>query len=225
MHLTTEQHGAYLLLMFSYYKNRGPLLDDDEAFALITRMTVTVWKKTRSPLSRFFEIREGLWRHKRADMEIKKRESTQLARIQSANKTNAKLGRTVTDTVTDTVTVPYTRARDNHNHNQKSETKLQSEPERARVGNFPSLDEVLTEAELRNYPKAQAESFWNHFEAAGWIDRNGHEIKKWKPKLANWIVNSRNNLANGLIPLLGKKHEDTPEVKRAKEIIKTRRTQ
>jgi hypothetical protein len=62
---------------------------------------------------------------------------------------------------------------------------------------FPKLKDVETECEMRGYPKPEGTAFWNHFEAAGWIDKNGNEIKQWRPKLANWIVSSRNTHING----------------------------
>jgi hypothetical protein len=55
----------------------------------------------------------------------------------------------------------------------------------------PTLAEVLAEAGLRNYPPADAERFWHHFESSGWIDKNGHPIVKWQSKLATWVADSR----------------------------------
>lgn len=55
----------------------------------------------------------------------------------------------------------------------------------------PSLAEVLTECDLRAYPKEQGERCWHHFESSGWIDKNGHRIVKWQSKLATWIVNTK----------------------------------
>lgn len=55
----------------------------------------------------------------------------------------------------------------------------------------PSLDEVVAHAELVGYPKAESEKFWHHFEASGWIDKNGHPVKKWQSKLATWSTTVR----------------------------------
>lgn len=49
--LTTEQHGAYLLLIMDYWRN-GPLPDDDGALSQITRMQPAAWKKNRVMLVR-----------------------------------------------------------------------------------------------------------------------------------------------------------------------------
>lgn len=194
MHLSTELHGAYFLLLCAYYKNRGPLEDSEDLLTQITKMTVTVWQKARSPLAKFFEIKDGYWHHRRADFELKRRELIQVARIQSAKRTNAKLGRTVTDTVTDTHsdTVTDTQLQLQSQLHKQSKSKIQPDCL------YPTLAQVLTEADMRGYSKAQAESFWNHFEGSGWIDKNGNEIKKWRPKLANWIANSKNNPVNAV---------------------------
>lgn len=67
--LTTEQHGAYLLLIMSYWVD-GPPADDDEDLGAITGLDVRAWKRNRAKLERFFRIEDGRWRHKRIDMEL-----------------------------------------------------------------------------------------------------------------------------------------------------------
>lgn len=69
--LTTEQHGAYLLLIMSYWVE-GPPADDDEELAAITRLDARAWKKAREKLLRFFRIEAGQWRHKRVDEELER---------------------------------------------------------------------------------------------------------------------------------------------------------
>lgn len=66
--LSTEQHGAYLLLIMDYWTN-GPLPDDDTALAQVTRLQPAAWKKHRPALGRLFRIADGEWRHKRIDEE------------------------------------------------------------------------------------------------------------------------------------------------------------
>lgn len=62
---------------------------------------------------------------------------------------------------------------------------------------YPALAEVQAEASLRGVPPDVAEAFWNHFEAAGWVDRNGHPVVSWRPKLANWWVNEQQRRSQG----------------------------
>lgn len=71
--LTTEQHGAYLLLIMDYWVG-GPLPDDDVALAQITRLEGRQWKRHRPALERFFQIANGQWAHKRVEEEREKAE-------------------------------------------------------------------------------------------------------------------------------------------------------
>jgi len=52
-HLTTEQHGAYLLLMMHQWRT-GPLPDDDAQLAAITGLDPSRWRKSVAPVVRRF---------------------------------------------------------------------------------------------------------------------------------------------------------------------------
>lgn len=67
--LTTEQHGAYLLLIMDYWKN-GPLPDDDVVLAQICRMTSDAWSNARSTIRAFFEQDGSKLIHRRIDAEL-----------------------------------------------------------------------------------------------------------------------------------------------------------
>jgi uncharacterized protein YdaU (DUF1376 family) len=56
--LTTEQHGAYLLLLLDYWKN-GPPPNNDAVLAQIARMSAKAWSKAKPVLLSFFEERDG----------------------------------------------------------------------------------------------------------------------------------------------------------------------
>jgi uncharacterized protein YdaU (DUF1376 family) len=70
MNLTTLQHGAYLLLIMAYWRDRAALLDDDDTLRSITKTDKVEWKKIKPVLSRFFKIGEGVWWHKRVEEEL-----------------------------------------------------------------------------------------------------------------------------------------------------------
>lgn len=65
-HLSTIQHGAYLLLIFHYWQNDG-LPEADDAKARIARVTMSEWKKMRSIIAALFDPE---WHHKRIDKEL-----------------------------------------------------------------------------------------------------------------------------------------------------------
>ena len=69
--LTTELHGAYMLLIMDYWMNGSPP-DDDHALASITKMSVDAWSIARAKLEHFFSIENGCWKHKRIEQELSK---------------------------------------------------------------------------------------------------------------------------------------------------------
>ena len=64
--LTTEQHGAYFLLLLDYWKN-GPPPDDDSILCQIARLSLESWKEIRHSMSSFFRISGGQWKHQVLD--------------------------------------------------------------------------------------------------------------------------------------------------------------
>ena len=67
-HLTTAQHGAYLLLMMHYWR-KGELPDDDRQLCKIAKLPLKTWCEYRATLQDFFY--EG-WKHNRIDAELAK---------------------------------------------------------------------------------------------------------------------------------------------------------
>jgi len=67
--LTTEQHGAYLLLIMDYWRN-GPPPDDDSVLENITKMREKDWQKCKPTVMRFFTLADGKYTHTRIDREL-----------------------------------------------------------------------------------------------------------------------------------------------------------
>lgn len=69
MHLTTEQHGAYLLIIMAYWKNGGEL--PGATIQAITRLQGDAWSNAQAVLGMMFSIQEnGNWRHDRIEREL-----------------------------------------------------------------------------------------------------------------------------------------------------------
>lgn len=65
-HLTTEEHGAYLLLLMCAWRNAGcELEDDNKSLARITGLTPARWRRLRCRLEAFFVIEDGKWRQRK----------------------------------------------------------------------------------------------------------------------------------------------------------------
>lgn len=67
-HLTTEQHGAYLLLILHYWANNG-LPSTEEELMAIAKMDSGKWYGNRVAIAKFFDKD---WRHERIDQELAK---------------------------------------------------------------------------------------------------------------------------------------------------------
>jgi uncharacterized protein YdaU (DUF1376 family) len=85
-HLTTTQHGAYLLLLMHYWRKRE-LPDDDKQLAAIAKLPLRIWLNERETLQAFFHMG---WRHKRLDAELEKRSKVANARAIAGQKGGAR---------------------------------------------------------------------------------------------------------------------------------------
>lgn len=59
LHLSTVEHGAYLLLLITAWTRGAELPDDDESLAQITRLPLSQWRRIRPRLDRFFSPLPG----------------------------------------------------------------------------------------------------------------------------------------------------------------------
>lgn len=73
-HLSTIQHGAYLLLIMNYWQRGGPIPNDDAKLARIVGMSVRNWQQIKAPVVEFFSTGTDsgpqLLQHRRIDREL-----------------------------------------------------------------------------------------------------------------------------------------------------------
>lgn len=81
-HLSTAQHGAYLLLMMHYWR-QGGLPDDDKQLAAITKLPLRLWMDSKETLQAFFF--DG-WKHKRIEAELAKMQKVSERRSEAGYK-------------------------------------------------------------------------------------------------------------------------------------------
>lgn len=81
MHLTTEEHGAYLLLMIAYYRTEKPLPGYDRALAAIAKLPLDRWLVAKVGIAPFFREEGGLWHHDRIEAEMRDASDKHAARI------------------------------------------------------------------------------------------------------------------------------------------------
>lgn len=85
MHLDTEGHGAYLLLMLHYYRTGAPPPDNDRALASICKLPLARWMDLRPLMLPFFVVADGVWRHERIEGEMLEASSKHAASIARAS--------------------------------------------------------------------------------------------------------------------------------------------
>ena len=69
-HLTTEQHGAYLLLLMTCWKRDGRLPAEDAQLAAIARLSISKWRASGPILMAFFSHENGHLTQKRLTVEL-----------------------------------------------------------------------------------------------------------------------------------------------------------
>lgn len=75
-HLSTEQHGAYDLLLFASWNRGGSLPDDEDVLRIITKLSTKGWKAHRAVLLEFFTLQGGKLVQKRLVREMGKAVAT-----------------------------------------------------------------------------------------------------------------------------------------------------
>lgn len=68
MHLTTEEHGAYLLIIMALWSAGGSL--PESAMPATVRVSQRKWSSLRNTLAPFFHVAEGTWSHRRVNREL-----------------------------------------------------------------------------------------------------------------------------------------------------------
>ncbi len=69
-HLSTLEHGAYLMLIMTYWQRGESLPADDKKLARIARLGPREWAKMKPQISEFFEVTCDKWVHIRVEKEL-----------------------------------------------------------------------------------------------------------------------------------------------------------
>jgi len=100
-HLSTEEHGAYLLLIAAYWRRGQGLPDDARWLANVCKVGRRRWQTLFPSVMEFFYHEDGLWKHKRLEKEIL-RSSGRLKSARAAGKAGG-LAKSKLTTTTPTV--------------------------------------------------------------------------------------------------------------------------
>lgn len=88
-HLTTTQHGAYLLLLMHYWRKKE-LPEDDKQLAAIAKLPLRIWLDSKETIQAFFH--DG-WKSKRIEEELQKRAVVSKKRAEAGAKGGSRSGK------------------------------------------------------------------------------------------------------------------------------------
>ena len=145
-HLTTSQHGAYLLLMMHYWR-KGGLPDDDEQLSAITKLPLNIWQGYRGIIQAFFY---DDWCHKRIDEELAVMEVKHRKRATAGSKggTQASINRRMLENLANGRSLPQqsssnATAMNNHSHSPSKKKEAGNEEGKKSLTPTPELLAVL----------------------------------------------------------------------------------
>lgn len=200
MHLTTEQHGAYFLLLMYGWRMEGKIPADEAAQASICRLSPPAWKKIRPILKPFFVERNNQWTQKRQMEELGKAESRrESAKVNGERGGRPKGNRAHNPEITGRLTggfvegIPTDNPEHNRAHNpQKSSSPSPSDPPYSPPHDLPRTEfQNSTEAMYRAFG-IDTPSHRDHEAMYGvWL-----ELVQWKadvPELARRVARYRTN--------------------------------
>lgn len=183
-HLTTLQHGAYLLLLMNYWQRGKGLPATDAALMSITRLSRKEWEQNSEVLMEFFTEADGLWIHKRVEFELltfrnKSAQSAEAARVRW-DKRNAEAMRTHSERSTNAVRTECHTDTDT----EESKTPISPLPEKRQRQQKVLFDLIEAPADWIAYAVSYG---WD----ASRINREFGKLRDWafkeKAKRPGWL--------------------------------------
>lgn len=139
-HLTTLEHGAYLLLMMHYWQTEG-LPTDAASLAAIVRLSGRDWQRMAPKLRALF--RAGEWRHKRIDEELSKASQKGAARAEAGRRGGiAKAQQTGSRGLANATDLPKQKPKQNDDFALASSSQPQSQKESPSLRSGDAGDET-----------------------------------------------------------------------------------
>lgn len=204
-HLTTEEFGAYCLLLFATWRNNGvPLVDDAKRLARVCRVTPARWEqKLRPVLAGFFDLAAGTWRQKRLEKEwdfVSKR--SRVSRENGARGGRPKaLENNETQNPTGSFQVTQSQSPHTHKEVREREEGKPSSPKKSPRGTRLPADYVIPDAWITDAIDArhkaglppcdvrtEAVKMVNHFVSSP--GAKGVKVD-WHRTWINWALNAR----------------------------------
>ena len=201
-----EVKWSYLSAIWYYWHHTHAdgLPDDDGVLQNVCECPDADWARTKGVIfggKPFFYLIGGKWHQDRAKEEYSETVKIYNSKIEAASRARA--------AKSDANLSPNVRT--NLDPNDSPKPQLQSQPQPSSNTHtpgagksLPSLEDVKAKASMVGISEADAEAFWHHYEASGWVDKHGNPVVKWESKLVSWGIGSRSR------PAEAAHHANTP---------------
>jgi len=196
-HLSTEEHGAYLLLIMAMWRRDGWVPDDDKDLARMTRLSPAKWRAVRKRLSPLLMFRAGEISQKRVLIELKnaqdyskKQSANAHKRWDSHRKKNKRLANATAlpADMPNVCTHPHTQLKkDSPTESPKKTAKGTRLPEDWQPPDKPVKDITLTPAQIA----AEVPKFIDYWCAQP--GQRGMKLK-WDATWRNWLRTAQERL-------------------------------
>jgi uncharacterized protein YdaU (DUF1376 family) len=183
-HLTTEQHGAYLLLLFAMWRAVDGEIDaDDGKLARIARLTLTRWNKIKGDVMALLSIENGKVTQKRLRAELQKAVEKSLKRAEAGrNGGNAKALKDKEVAVANARDLPRHSSESEPEPEEDSEDSASPQAARGSSGASDLFPDTTPKIEATANPVTEAFDLYDAFaESSGWTRcQNRHDARTSK---------------------------------------------
>jgi uncharacterized protein YdaU (DUF1376 family) len=126
-HLSTRQHGAYLLLIMHYWRTGKPLPTRVEHLFRICRLTATEWEEDGDAVIAFFTLTPGGYVHGRIERELQSAQEF-IEKRAAAGRASAEAKRQRTGNTTPTRVETHVQTSEQHRTQQEAKTTPSPSP-------------------------------------------------------------------------------------------------
>lgn len=170
-HLTTLEHGAYLMLMFNYWQRGESFKANDERslnkrLATVARLSVSEWDEVKGALSEFFDVTDTEWSQARIERDLaavnaKSTKAKQAGKASAERRLNER----------------STNAEQTLNH---TDTDTDTDTEAKEKALVPSADDTSAYS-------AEFESFWTEYPKREGSNSKKTAFKAWNARLRSGV--------------------------------------
>lgn len=188
MHLTVEEHGAYLLLIMNYWQTGKPI--KQKRIQAITRINNERLTDVTETLQEFFNVDDsGVWHHSRIEADLKKVKSKSIKASEAGKKSALKRwgnNKKVTDVTTDVTET--LQPKNNHTEadtNTDTNTDIKEKDKKKKPRSKFSPPSVIEIQNLATEENLNLIGFFDYYESNGWLVGK-NKMKSWQAAARGW---------------------------------------